>query len=202
MKYSLIVLFICAATLHAGEDILLQRIVALEKHVAELEEKLAPVFEEERIKDVATQQKNLARERMLMDAEFLSRLDLNLVEKAYHTANQDWKAEEARKAVALLSERYPRANRTGCAVLNLAQSTADEEQLELLGQAIGKHNGCFYANGVQVGAYARLYLGMRHKKDGKDEEAATLFEEIRTTYPNAIDHKGQLLTSHLEGMEL
>jgi TolA-binding protein len=185
----------------ADEGILLQRIVALEQHVEELEAKLAPVLEQERIKDVVKQQQTLARERIMMDAEIHQRHDLNIIEKLYQTANQDWKSEDARKAVALLTERYPRANRTGCAVLTLAQSTAGNEQLELLNKAIGPFGNSRYANGVQVAPYARLYLAMRHKKEGKDKEAAKLFEEIRTTYPNAIDHKGKLLTTHLEGME-
>lgn len=42
---------------------------------------------------------------------------------------------------------------------------------------------------------------MRLKKDDEDEKAAALFEELKTHFPNAIDHKGHLLTSHLEGIE-
>ncbi len=201
MKRVLTCLCLFAAPLHADESVLLQRIVALEKHVAELEEKLAPVLEEERVKAVAAQQKEMARERMLMDAEFLIRHDLNLIEKAYQAAEQNWKAEEAKQAVAFLIEKHPAANRTGCAVLALAQASEGDEQLRLLRRAIEKHDGCFYPNGVQVGAYARLYLGMRYKRDGKDDEAKELFHELQTAYPDAVDHKGQLLTSHLEGME-
>jgi len=186
---------------HADEGILLQRIVALEKHVAELEARLAPVLELERIKKVVKQQQARAHERIMMDAEFHPRHDLNIIEKLYQTANQDWKAEDASKAVTLLTERYPRANRTGCAVLTLAQSTEGNEQLGYLKQAIEKYGNCYYSNGVQVGAYARLYLAMRHKRDGQNKDAAKLFEEIRTRYPDAVDHKGQLLTAHLEGME-
>ncbi|MBT8045991.1 MAG: hypothetical protein KJN67_02380 [Pontiella sp.] len=201
MKRVLACLCLFAATVHADESVLLQRIVALETRVAELEEKLAPVLEEERVKAVADQQRAIARERMLMDAEFLIRHDLNLIEKAYLAAEQDWKTEEAKKAVAFLTEKYPAANRTGCAVLALAQASEGAEQLRLLQRAIEKHNSCFYPNGVQVGAYARLYLGMRYKRDGKNDAAKKLFDELRTDYPDAIDHKGQLLTSHLEGLD-
>ncbi|VGO17147.1 hypothetical protein PDESU_05742 [Pontiella desulfatans] len=201
MKRAFILPFVFAAAVHADEGVLLQRIVALEKRVAELEARLAPVLEEERVKEVAARQKELARTRMMMDGEYLSRNDLNLIEKGYHAANQDWKTEEAKKTVAVLTEKYPRANRTGCAVLALAQASEGDAQIKLLEQAIETHNMCFYANGVQVGAYARLYLGMRLKHDGKDGEAKRLFEELRTAYPDAIDHTGQLLTSHLEGLE-
>jgi hypothetical protein len=201
MKKALLVIFALTATLHADESVLLQRIIALEKRVAELETKLAPVLEVERVKAVAADQKAMAHERMLLDAEFLTRTDLNLIERAYQTANQDWKGEEAKKAVALLSARFPTANRTGCAVLALAQASEGDEQIKLLKRAIEKHNGCFYINGVQVGAYARLYLGMRYKKDGNDEAAEKLFEEIKTDFQDAIDHEGQLLSAHLEGLE-
>ena len=197
----LLLLLACCGSTLADEDILLQRIVALETRVAELEEKLAPVLEEERVKRIVVQQKNRAHERALLDAEFLSRLDLNLVEKAYHTANQNWKSDEAKNAVVFLVEKFPQANRTGCAVLSRAQSTEGDEQLALLKQAIEHHGNCYFLNGVQVGPYARLYLGMRHTKEEKTDEAAEQFEILRTTHPNAIDHKGQLLTTHLGGLE-
>lgn len=188
-------------TPHADESLLLQRIIALEKHIAELEEKLAPVLEQERIKDVVKKQKILAHNRMIMDAETHPRHDLNIIEKLYQTANQDWNSEDAKKAVALLQERYPRANRTGCATLTLAQSSDGDEQLKLLQQSIDQYADCYYGNGVQVGPYARLYLAMRYKTDNKDKKANKLFTEIRTRFPNAVDHKGNLLSSHLERMK-
>ena len=52
---------------------------------------------------------------------------------------------------------------------------------------------CFYGNGVQVGAYARLYLGYHYKQIGKDKEAQALFDEIRQNYPDAVNHKGKSL---------
>ncbi|WP_136063688.1 hypothetical protein [Pontiella sulfatireligans] len=190
-----------SAGARADDGILLQRIVSLESRLTELEAKLAPVLEEERVKGVVKQQKALARERMMMDAEIYQRHDLNIIEKLYQTINEDWTSENARKAVDILNERYPRANRTGCALLYLGQMTSGNEQLDHLKAAIERHGGCRYDDGVQVGAYARLYLAMRLKKDGKHEDAAELFEEIRTAFPDAVDHKGQLLTIHLKGME-
>ncbi len=192
-----------AGSTFANESVLLQRIIELEKRVAELEQKLAPVLEEERIKEVVKQQRETARIRMLLDAEIYSRDELNAIEKAYHIANNDWKAAEAGNAVKYLVEKFPRANRTGCAVLSRAQSVEGEEQLDLLKQAVTQFGGCYYSNGVNVGAYARLYLGMRYKRDGEeDEKAAKLFSDLRKNHPDAIDHKGQLLTAHLDEMEL
>lgn len=196
-----ILVFTFSGRTFANEGALLQRIIELEKRVVELEARLAPVLEQERVKGVVKRQAEIARERALMDAEFHSRDDLNLIEKAYLTANKDWKSEEAGNAVAFLIAHYPRANRTGCAVLTRAQSLQGDEQLKLLKQSIEEFGGCYYSNGVQVGPYARLYLAMRHMKNGDEKTATKLFKELRDNYSNAIDHKGQLLTSHFEGME-
>ncbi len=197
----LVILFLLATAVRADEAALQQRVAELETRLARLEQKLAPVLEAERVKDVVKRQKDAARERMLLDAEIYGRHDLNKIEKLYRAASQDWASEDAGKAVALLAENYPAANRTGCAALSRAQAVAGDEQLALLKQAIEKHGGCFYGDGVQVDAYACLYLAMRHKRDGKDDRAAQLFEMIRIHYSSAVDHKGQLLTRHLEGME-
>lgn len=200
MKKRVMILLLLPLTVRADESVLLQRIVALEKRVAELEERLAPVLEQERIKKVAEQQRGLARERMLLDAEFMSRHDLTLAEKAYQMVSRDPNSEEAEKAFKLLVENYPRANRTGCAVLARAQAISGSEQLDLLQAAIEQYSSCYYQNGVNVGAYARLYLGMRDLKDGRKSEAEKLFDEVRTLFPDAIDHKGQLLTAHIDGL--
>lgn len=201
MKKLLLLSLALTVSAFADEDILLQRIIALEKRIAELEEKLAPVLEEERVKGIIDAQKKMARERMMLDAEFYSRADLRIIEKLYQTANSDWKSEEAKTSLKLLVEKYPMANRTGCAVLYLGQMTKGSEQLDYLNQAIEKYSGCYYGNGVNVGAYARLYLGMRYKNEEKEKKAAEQFDWIKTNYPDAVDHKGQLLTSHIEGLE-
>jgi hypothetical protein len=196
----LAVLSTLVATGRADDGVLLQRIVALEQRVAELEAKLAPVLEQERVKEVVKQQQARARERMMMDGDIYQRVDLQTIEKLYQIANKDWKSEEAQKSLKLLIERYPRANRTGCAELYLGQMTTGDEQLDYLKRAI-EHGDCYYGDGVNVGAYARLYLAMRYKKEGKDKEAAELFNDLRTNFPDAIDHKGKLLSTYAEGMD-
>lgn len=201
MKRLIPCLCLLVVSASADDNILLQRIVALEKRVAELEKKLAPVLEEERLKSIVAEQKVLARKRMSLDAEIYSRADLRIIEKLYQTANSNWKSEESQQNLKLLVEKYPRANRTGCAVLYLGQMTQGSEQLDYLNQAIKKYSGCYYGNGVNVGAYARFHLAIRCQKEEKNDEAAELFEEIRTSFPNAIDHKGQLLTTHIRELE-
>jgi hypothetical protein len=46
---------------------------------------------------------------------------------------------------------------------------------------------------VQVGPYARYLLGKLYLRQGLDEKAKTLFDEIRTLFPESIDHEGRLL---------
>jgi hypothetical protein len=186
------------STCIADESILLQRIIALEKRIAELEKKLEPVLEEERIKAIVAEQQKRAFDRMMVDAEMMPRPELRKVEQIYKAIQADWKSEEARTGLKMLKEKYPMANRTGCAMLYMAQMTKGSERLDYLKQSIEKYSSCYYETGVNVGAYARLYLGMHYQNEGKGKEASALFEDIRSLYPDAIDHKGKLLTDHLE----
>jgi hypothetical protein len=63
--------------------------------------------------------------------------------------------------------------------------------------AIRDFGDCYYGSGVQVGAYARLYLGFYYKDLGKGDEAKALFDEIRKNYPDAVNHKGNRLLDSL-----
>lgn len=197
----LIVSILLGSLAMADEGILLQRIIALEKRVAELETKLAPVLEEERVKGIIKEQQQLAFDRMMLDAEQFSRTDLRIIEKMYKTISEDWKSDEAKKGFELLKQKYPTSNRTGCSILYLGQMTSGSEQLDHLKLAIEKYSGCYYETGVNIGAYARLYLGMRYKNEGKEKEAEALFEELKSLYPDAIDHKGKLLSTHLDELD-
>ncbi|MFZ2656521.1 MAG: tetratricopeptide repeat protein, partial [Victivallales bacterium] len=75
----------------------------------------------------------------------------------------------------------------------LGQMTSGEEKEKYLKQAIKDFSDCYYGSGVQVGAYARLYLADYYQKNGKKDEASALYEEIRKDYPDAVNHKGRLL---------
>lgn len=67
--------------------------------------------------------------------------------------------------------RFPKANRTGCAMFYLAQDWARQKRTRLLKQAIQNHGGCRYDNGLQVGAMARYRLINALMETGKQEEA-------------------------------
>lgn len=122
---------------------------------------------------------------------------LREIERLYQTANKDLKSPEAKKTLTTLIEKYPKANRTGCAVQYMGQMSTGEEKEKYLRMAIKDFGDCYYGNGVQVGAYARFYLAYYYKEAGKDKEAKVLFDEIRKDYPDAVNHKGKLLIEML-----
>ncbi len=138
-----------------------------------------------------------ARSRFKQDLKTYSKEQLSEIEKLYQVANRNFRTPEARKSLETLISKYKKANRTGCAVLYLGQMSKGDEQLYYLNLAKDQFGDCFYANGVQVGAYARFYLGLRDLKEGKKEEAKKLFQEILTNYPGAIDHRGNKLDKYI-----
>jgi len=90
-------------------------------------------------------------------------------------------------------------NRTGCAVLYLAQTSKGPEQTAKLNECVEKYNDCMYGDGVQVGALARFLLVQLYKSSNDEEKAEALENEIRTKFPDAVDHSGKLLVDDLKG---
>ncbi|MBT8046336.1 MAG: hypothetical protein KJN67_04135, partial [Pontiella sp.] len=175
-----------------------KRVADLEKEVAELKAALAPVMEKAKAEQIVAQQRNEARTRMRMDSEVYSRDELKEIESLYQVANKQWKTEEGKESLKKLISKYHKANRTGCALLYLGQMSKGEEREDYLKQAIEDFSDCFYGNGVQVGAYARYYLAYHYRESGEKKKAAGLFKELGELYPNAINHKGKLLSTLIE----
>lgn len=169
------------------------RVAALEERLATLEQSLQPVMSEVSAKQLREQNQQVARERMRQDQKNYSNDQLREIEALYQVANKKWRTEEAQQSLQQLIEKYDKANRTGCAILYLGQMSKGDKKLEYLKQAI-EHGDCYYGNGVQVGPYARFHLAHHYRSQGKTEEAQKLFAEIRESFPQAIDHKGNRLT--------
>lgn len=178
---------------HANPN-LEKRVAELEKEVAELKATLAPIMAEAKAKETAAQQRTKAKERMRKDSEIYSKEELREIEGLYQVANRQWRTQEGKDSLKVLIKNYDKANRTGCALLYLGQMSKGEEREEYLKQAIKDFSDCFYGNGVQVGAYARYYLAYHYKDSGEQEKADQLFAELEKQYPNAIDHKGRVLS--------
>jgi serine/threonine protein kinase len=123
---------------------------------------------------------------------------LREAEALYLVANQKWGTPEAKQSLQKMIDKFPDLNRTGCAVLYLAQMSEGDERAQYLQDCIDKYNDCFYDDGVQVGAYARFILAEDYKSQGETDKAQVLFDEIKSKYPDAMDHRGNLLVDSLK----
>ena len=186
-----------ACAVHANPN-LEKRVAELEKEVAELKEALAPVMAEAKTKEIVSQQRAQAKQRMRKDTKIYSKDELREIESLYQVANKQWRTQEGKDSLKQLIEKYDKANRTGCALLYLGQMSKGEEREEYLKEAIEDFSDCFYGDGVQVGAYARYYLAYHYEESGEQDKAEQLFVELEKQYPNAIDHKGKLLSDLIQ----
>ena len=133
------------------------------------------------------------RRRTAEDRKTYTLDQLREIEQLYQVANRQWRTPEAKESLKTLITKYPKANRTGCALLYMGQMSSGVEKENYLKQAIKDFGDCFYGDGVQVGAYARYHLGYYYQSTGKPKEAKQLFDEIRKDYPTAVTHKGKSL---------
>lgn len=144
---------------------------------------------------VAVNGREISRARVKQDLKVYSVPQIREIERLYQVANAKWETPEAKASLNELITKYPKANRTGCAVLYLGQMASGAEKETYLKQAIKDFGDCFYRDGVQVGPYARFVLAEYYMKVGKTAEAKALVGEIAKNYPGAVGHKGELLRS-------
>jgi len=189
----LALMFFCTALM---AETLEEKVDRLEKRLDALEQKLKPVLDQEMQRQQMLKLRNQARLRAREDLKNYRPEELEQIEKLYQSFSTQ-KGDD-QKAIALtLLQKYPKANRTGCAMLYLAQISSGESQIELLKQVIRDYSDCWYFNGVQVGAYARFILGSLLEKDGRHAEAVACFDELIRLYPDAIGHNGKPLSADL-----
>jgi len=122
---------------------------------------------------------------------------LREVENLTATADDKFGLPEGKEACQTLIKQYPDSDRAGCALLYLAHMSQGDERAQYLQNCIDKYNDCFYGDGVQVGAYARFLLAQDCQSLGEKDKAKALIDEIKTKYPDAIDHGGNLLVDKL-----
>lgn len=114
-------------------------------------------------------------------------------ENMYAAAEKKLESPDAVASVNQMLQKFPDANRTGCILLELAQSTTGPESEKYFKDCIEKFNDCYYGDGVQVGALARFCLANYYRETGEKEKAQALYKEIKSTYSDSIHHNGQLL---------
>ncbi len=166
-----------------------QRVGQLEAKLERVSEVIEPLMAEQRAKILRAR----FEKKMAQDQAKYTQEQLREAERLYQVANQKWGTPEADASLEAMIKKYPDINRTGCAVLYVAQKSQGDERIKYLKQCIEKHNDCYYGDGVQVGALARLILAAEYKSKGDEKNAAALYKELRSDYPDAVDHGGKLL---------
>ena len=163
--------------------------------VAELEKQLPPARVQPALNphQQALHQKFL--ERMAQDEQKYTKDQLHDAEQMYQVANKNFGSPQANASLQAMIQKYPDIDRTGCAVLYLAQKSKGDDRAKYLQQCIDQYNDCFYGDGVQVGALARYFLAQDCQSHGDTDKAKALFDEIKTSYPDAVDHGGDLLVN-------
>ncbi|MBW8863792.1 MAG: hypothetical protein JF609_02510 [Verrucomicrobia bacterium] len=175
-----------------------QRVDQLEKQVQELSQLVAPL----KAQQTADGRRQALREKfdqkMTHDRAKYTRAQLAEAEQLYQVANQKWGTPEAAASLQKMISQYPDINRTGCAMLYIAQKSKGNKRVQYLQDCIDKYGDCYYGDGVQVGAYARFLLLQDHRSGGENKKADALAAELKTKYPDAIDHGGALLADALK----
>jgi hypothetical protein len=140
---------------------------------------------------------------MREDARRYSKAELQEAEQLYQVANKEWRSPEAKASLETLVKKFPKFNRTGCAVLYLGQYSKGEDREKYLKQAVEQFSDCFYGNGVQVGAFARYLLGHHYREKGDVERGDALLKEVVDKFPKSVTHRGdQLAKIAKKDMEL
>ncbi|MFG0249409.1 MAG: tol-pal system YbgF family protein [Phycisphaeraceae bacterium JB051] len=170
-----------------------QRIAELEARVASLEKLIKPLLIEHEIKLRKVTKRNLAQQRMRKDLQTYTQEQIKALEALYQEANKNLSGEGSKAKLIQVVQDYGKSNRAGCALLYLGQISTGDEQIQYFQQAIDSHADCYYGNGVQVGAYARLLLAARFAGDKQYQKAGQLLKELMELYPRSLDHKGQPL---------
>jgi len=176
-------------------------IAALEQRIQQLEQQLNPLLEAQEIQRQARMEPTRAFQRILADADRYSRTQLHTIEKLYNQAAENWSTPEAEKSLNTLQQKYPRANRTGCALLRHAQQLNGDQKAKQLQQIISQHATAYFPDGVNIGAFARLSLALHHRQQGNTQAAQEQINHLQQHHPHAIDHQGKLLLDHFYELE-
>jgi TolA-binding protein len=175
-----------------------QRVAQLEKQVQELSQVVEPLKTQQAADTRRKALRVMFEKRRAEDREKYSQEQLREAENLMGVADQHFGSAEASEALQTLLKKYPTSNRAGCAMLYVAQTSKGDSRQSSLRECIEKYNDCFYGDGVQVGAYARLLLAEDLKTNGEEKRATALYTEIKTSYPDAIDHRGNLLVDSIK----
>lgn len=160
------------------------RIAELEKKVADLEAKLQAKSRLEQLRENATRR---AHARANADGGRFSAAQLSEIESLYQTARKTESVGALAQGFQPLFDRFPAANRTGCAVLLLARMKLGAERDVLLRKAVRDHSDAYFLDATSVGAVARLMLVQDSIAAGRVAEAERWRHEIRASFAEELD---------------
>ena len=175
-----------------------QRVAQLEKQVAEMSQLLEPLRAQQSVDSRRKVLREQFNQRNAADRAKHSQAEMREAESLYQVANQKWGTPEATESLQAMIKKFPDINRTGCAVLYVAQMSKGDDRAKYLQDCIDKYNDCMYGDGVQVGAFARYLLISDYRNHGDTQKADDLAAELKTKFPNALDHSGNLLADSLK----
>ena len=187
------------SNLRAQDDSALrEKIAALEKRLAELEDKDKPNRKVERQRE---ENQTKARNRAAQDSRHYKPAELAEIESLYQVANKNWRTAEAKTSLTTLLSNFDKSNRTGCATLYMGQMSEGKERIEYLTRAVEKFSDCYYLNGCQVGGYGRYVLALTLWESGEKDKARALLGELKTKFKDTTDHKNRPMSGLAEAAE-
>ena len=138
--------------------------------------------------DVKMTMRAKLKERFQKDRELYGVEGLRKIETAYRAYAKSKDVDN--KDLQVLITEFPKANRTGCAIMYAGQRARGADDGRWFRIAIEKYGDCLYGSGAQVGAYARFYLAKHLEHKGDKEGCEKLQAEILKLYPDALTHRG------------
>ena len=142
--------------------------------------------------DAATTFDNVEKQRQIAQQQFVKERAIygNAARKEIENLYQEFSKTHDLATMRKLADKYPLANRTGCAILYAADYAPGAKREELLKMAIEKFDGCYYGDGARVGVLARVILASLYNGTNRTNEGRALWREVAEKYPDAIDHRG------------
>ena len=174
---------------------------ALEAKVKKLESQVKILLDAKKINDASKNERTKALYRILRDGDLYTKNELREAEIILRFIENNPNDESNIKKINILRKKFPRANQTGCALITWALSQEKETKEKILLEVIENHSDCYFSDGVSVGAYSRLYLALHYRSINKIEQSMLLVNEIKLSFPYAIDHDGRTLSEHLKELE-
>lgn len=138
-------------------------------------------------------QMEIARKIISEDKRKIGMEKFKLGERLEDDANKcfmDKRHDEGVNVCREIVKSLPVSNRAGCAMLYIGQFSDDREALE---NAVKSYSGCWYGDGVNVGAYSRFLLARMHLKEGNVNKHEEYMNWIKSNNINAINHRGHRL---------